>query len=269
MRNRNREPFRSRWKLAATGFVAGFGGGLASLGGGTLIIPLLSEWIGLDRHQARGTAMAVAGVTALAGAFFYGLHGSVAWNTLLWTGIPAALTAPLAARYTENWPDDLLRRGFALVLLAGALALWWHPGPGNGLALNWPGLWMVATGILAGLVAGVIGISGGPILAPLFVLGLGMPQQLAQGSSLNARLPAIVAGTLEDHREGLVCWRYLPLLASGDLAGAWLGTHAAMALPEERLRQVFVLLLLLIAIHEWLGRPLHAGYPNRSHGSYP
>lgn len=41
--------------------------------------------------------------------------------------------------------------------------------------------YLLSVGVLEGLVGGVVGISGGPILAPLFVLGLGMAQQLAQG----------------------------------------------------------------------------------------
>ena len=242
------------WKLATTGLLAGFGGGLASLGGGTLIIPLLTEWIGLDRHRARGTAMAVAGFTAIGGALVYGSHGHVQWNTLLWTGIPAALVAPWAARLSIDWPDLVLRRLLGSIMLAGSIALFLHPGPGNGFATQWPWLWLLATGVIAGALAGIVGISGGPVLAPLFVLELGMPQQLAQGSSLNARLPAVIAGVVEDQREGFVMWRMLPLLAAGDLAGIWGGAHLALMLPEPQMRQLFALLLLLLGLHELSGR---------------
>ena len=228
-----------------------------SLGGGTLIIPLLTEWIGLDRHRARGTAMALAGITAAAGALIYGSRGHVQWSTLLWTGVPAALIAPWAARLSLHWPDLVLRRLLGAILLAGSIALLFHPGPGNGFAIHWPWLWLVGTGIIAGALAGIVGISGGPILAPLFVLGLGMPQQLAQGSSLNARLPAVIAGVIEDQREGLVAWRLLPLLAAGDLVGIWAGAHLALALPEQQLRALFAMLLLLLGLHELGGRSRH------------
>jgi len=245
------------WKLAATGFAAGFGGGLVSLGGGTLVIPLLTEWVGLDRHRARGTAMAIAGITAVTGAFIYGRHGHVQWDTLLWTGLPATLVAPLAARLSLHWPDALLRRLLGLTMIGGAVALFLHPGPGTAIAAHWPRAWLLGTGILAGALAGIVGVSGGPLLAPLFVLGLGMPQQLAQGSSLNARLPAVIAGVVEDHREGLVVWRFLPLLAAGDLLGTWAGAQAALALPEHQLRYLFASMLLLLGLHELLGHPRH------------
>ncbi len=266
MRNSGAPPW---WKPLTVGLVAGFGGGLASLGGGTLVIPLLSEWLGLDRHRARGTAMVLAGVTSLAGALRYGLSGQVQWDTLLWTGLPAAVAAPLAARLSFDWPDHLLRRLLGLLLLGGAVALLIHPGRGAGVALEHPHAWMVLTGVFAGFMAGVVGVSGGPVLAPLFVVGLGMPQQMAQGSSLNARLPAVVAGALEDIRESLVEWPLLPWMALGDLAGVVVGSELALALPEAGLRRLFAVLLLLLAARELLDRARFAHGPRRPHDNYP
>ncbi len=252
------------------GFFTGFGGGLASLGGGTLLIPLLTDWLGLSQHEARGTAMVIAGFTAISGALGYGLHASVQWDTLLWTGIPALICAPLAARLSVNWPESTLRRLFAVVLLLGAVALVLRGSePASGFASGWPDLWLVLVGVIAGVVAGVVGISGGPVLAPLFVLGLGMPQQMAQGSSLTARLPAIASSIWENQREGLICWRLVPLLGLGDVAGTLMGTQLALWLPEHQLRYAFALLLVVLAVHELAGRPAQPGVAHRPHGTYP
>ena len=261
---------RPRGRTLMAGFFTGFGGGLASLGGGTLLIPMLTDWLGMSQHEARGTAMVVAGFTAVSGAVGYGLHGSVQWNTLLWTGIPALICAPLAARLSVDWPELTLRRLFAVVLLLGALALVLRGGePGGGFASAWSAPWLVLVGVIAGVVAGVVGVSGGPVLAPLFVLGLGMPQQLAQGSSLTSRLPAIASSIWENQREGLVCWRSVPLLGLGDVIGTVLGTRLALWLPEHLLRYAFAGLLVLLALHELAGRPAQRHVSHRPHGTYP
>ena len=47
----------SVYKSFVIGTIAGVGGGLMSLGGGTLVIPLLMGWLGLTPLQARGTAI--------------------------------------------------------------------------------------------------------------------------------------------------------------------------------------------------------------------
>ena len=77
------------WSHALTiGFIAGFGGGFVSLGGGTLAIPLLISWIGLNAFQARGTALMVALFSASMGSFVYHQGG-------LSTGIPLYLSRHL------------------------------------------------------------------------------------------------------------------------------------------------------------------------------
>jgi uncharacterized protein len=256
-------------RLLASGVVTGLGGGLASLGGGTILIPLLTEWLDMSQLEARGTAMATSGFTALSGALSYGLHGSVDWRTLVWTGLPALICAPVAARISRAWPQALLRRTFGVVVLLGALTLLLKGTVGGGFADTWPLAWLALVGVIAGSVAGIVGVSGGPVLAPLFVLGLGMPQALAQGSSLLARLPAIAGGVAENAREKAVDWHSLPLLATGVVAGTVIGSLLALHLPERGLHWLFAALLVALGLHELGNRPLHRHIEHRPHGSYP
>jgi uncharacterized protein len=256
-------------RLLVSGLITGFGGGLASLGGGTLLIPLLTEWGDMNLLEARGTAMAAAFFTAVSGAVTYGLNGNVEWQTLLWTGLPALICAPLATRLSASWPQSLLRRLFGIVVLLGALALFAKGDLHAGFASGWPLYWLVLVGVIAGSVAGVVGVSGGPVLAPLFALGLGMPQQLAQGSSLVSRLPAIVGGVAENQREGAVCWRALAWIVPGIIVGTVAGGALAIHLPESILRWLFASLLVLLGLHEIVGRPLHPHIDHRPHGTYP
>jgi len=260
-------PHHARSLLA--GFLTGFGGGLASLGGGTLLIPMLTAWLGLSQHQARGTAMVIAGFTAVSGALSYGLYGSVRWDSLLWAGVPALICAPLAARLSMHWPERLLRQLFSVVLLLGAVALFARDGLSGGFASGCPHSWLIMVGVITGSVAGVVGISGGPVLAPLFVIGLGMPQQMAQGSSLTARIPAILSGVWEDQREGLIRWQLVPLLALGDVVGTLAGAHLALQLPEPLLRGCFAFLLMLLGLYELFGGPRYGHAKYRPHGNYP
>jgi len=259
----------SHLRLLASGLVGGLGGGLASLGGGTLLIPLLTEWLGMSRLAARGTAMAASFFTAVSGTITYGLHGNVDWRTLFWTGLPALVCAPLAARLSADWPQDLLRRLFGVVVLLSAAALLARGDLHAGFATGWSLPWMVLVGVIAGTVAGVVGVSGGPVLTPLFALGLGLTQQLAQGSSLVSRLPAILSGVAENQREGSVRWRALPLLGLGIVIGTVAGSILAIHLPEHILRSLFAVVLILLGLHEISGRPIHPHIDHRPHGTYP
>ncbi len=230
------------------GLIAGFGGGLMSLGGGTLVIPLLMSWLRLTPLQARGTAIMVAIFSALTGSIVYGMRGSLDWQAALWVAIPAFIITPLAAAWSEKLPAKALKQSFGLVvIIGGALVIFRDSLPFSLLVpAQWSQPYLLAVGIIEGLVAGIIGISGGPILAPLFVLGLGMPQQLAQGCSLAARLPATLSGGWENWRLGNVCKTLVVPLAIGALAGAIGGAHVALSLHEAHLRSLFGGLLLLL-----------------------
>lgn len=252
------------FKAALVGAIAGFGGGLVSLGGGTLVIPLLMGWLGLEPVRARGTAMVVAVFSAGMGTLVYARGGMLDLEAVLWVALPSFFIAPLAAGFSARWSAQRLKAGFGLVVvLGGALVVARDLLPGGvGVPDDWRPGYLLFVGTFEGLAAGIIGISGGPILAPLFVLGLGMPQQLAQGCSLAARLPAVLSGAWENWRLGSICWRLVPALALGAMLGAWIGSRTALFLPEHYLRLVFGLLLISLG-----GRYLCEGIRRSGQGS--
>ena len=238
------------------GLTAGLGGGLASLGGGTLAIPLMVALLGLDAFRARGTALALALISALVASLVYLHGGQIDWHAVVWIALPSALLTPWVAARTEHLRNGQLLRLFGLVLIGGALALLARDAAGlrPWVSADLAPPYLLLVGVIEGLVTGSVGVSGGPVLAPLLVLGLGMPQQLAQGCSLASRIPAILTGLGENLRHGHVCWRCLPALAVGATLGAWAGGQLALRLPEATLRHLFALLLMLLGLHYlWRG----------------
>lgn len=234
----------------AIGLLAGLGGGLFSLGGGTLTIPLMMGWLGLSPFAARGTALAAALLPTLLSATLYARAGRVDWAVVLLVAVPAMLVTPWVAERTERLDGRRLRRWFGVVVMFGALFLVLRDELLGGMALHgvWGWLYAPLVGVVEGLVAGSVGISGGPVLAPLLVLGLGMPQQLAQGCALAARIPAVITGIGENLRHGHVRLGLLPGLVLGGLFGAWLGSRIALALPELHLRLLFAAILAVVGL---------------------
>jgi uncharacterized membrane protein YfcA len=165
--------------------------------------------------------------------------------------VPAFVVAPLAAAFTERWPASRLKAGFGLVVMLGGLMVVFRDAIIGELAVpqGWQIGYLLLVGTVGGVVTGVTGISGGPVYAPLFVLGLGMPQQLAQGCSLASRLPAVVSGSWENWRLGNIRSGLVPGLGIGAVAGAWTGGHVALWLPEQGLRTFFGLLLIGLGLH--------------------
>jgi hypothetical protein len=112
----------------------------------------------------------------------------------------------------------------------------------------------VALGAAAGLVAGFFGVGGGVIFVPTLTLVFGLGQLEAEATSLAAILPAVAAGAWQQSRYGNVDWRSGLILGVVGIAGVELGVRVADSLDEDRLRQLFALLLFGVAAQlAWRG----------------
>ena len=115
-------------------------------------------------------------------------------------------------------------------------------------------LLVVVSGFGVGLLSGVMGIGGGILLVPMMVLGFGLAQHLAQGTSRAAIIPTAVVGAVTHDRAGNVDRGAALWLGAGGLLGALAGALVAVAMPRQLLVRLFGALLLYSAYRIWVGR---------------
>jgi len=246
---------RERFAAIAGGVAAGAAGGLFGVGGGIVLVPILVGYFRLTQHQAHGTSLAVIGATALASVVVYGAHHQVAWLTALVAGISSVFTARLGARTAVRTSTRNLKLAFAVMLVVLAVRLLWKM-PAGAPRLADVGLVArlgvdVAVGAGSGFLAGLLGIGGGVIAVPAFRLLLGMPQQLAQGTSLALILLAAPVGAIEHARFGNVVGRLVGWIAVGAIAGGLVTSQLVQAAPGPLLTRAFAVFLLANAL--WMG----------------
>lgn len=111
---------------------------------------------------------------------------------------------------------------------------------------------LAGIGLVAGLLAGLLGVGGGVVLVPALVLLLGFDQHVAQGTSLLVVVPAALVGSTINHRRGRFRIRDAALLVAGGLAGAALGSSLALGLDDAMLRRLFAALLIGLGIQQLL-----------------
>lgn len=108
-------------------------------------------------------------------------------------------------------------------------------------------LMLIAIGISAGILSGLIGIGGGIIIVPMLLL-LGFSQQGAQGTSLAALLPPVtLLAVINYYKEGYVDWRFALMISVFFILGGFLGSKIAISLDQKMLKKIFGVILLLIA----------------------
>jgi len=113
---------------------------------------------------------------------------------------------------------------------------------------------LLAIGLTAGLLAGLLGIGGGVIMVPAMVLVTAFDQHVAQGTSLLVIIPAAAFGSFTHHRRGRLALRDAGAVAAGGVFGALLGSATALSLDEEILQRLFAVLILVVAARMLLTR---------------
>ncbi|HEV8460640.1 MAG TPA: sulfite exporter TauE/SafE family protein [Gaiellaceae bacterium] len=103
-------------KLLAIGLVSGFFGALFGVGGGIVIVPLLTLWLVFDQRRASATSLAAILFSSIAGAITYAFHGEVKPGAAMLVGIPAVFGVLAGTSLQQRVPVRELTYGFAVLL---------------------------------------------------------------------------------------------------------------------------------------------------------
>jgi uncharacterized membrane protein YfcA len=107
---------------------------------------------------------------------------------------------------------------------------------------------LIVIGIFTGFMSGMLGIGGAIIMIPALILFLGLTQQTAQGTSLAVMLPPIgILAAYNYYKAGQVNIWFAVVLAVFFLLGSWFGSKLALNIPQNLLKKIFGILLLMVA----------------------
>jgi len=110
-------------------------------------------------------------------------------------------------------------------------------------------IYLILIGLAAGFLGGMVGIGGGVIIVPALVLLFGLSQHNAQGISLAMMLfPVGLFGVLNYYKKGYVDFKYAGLIAVGFLIGSYLGSKFSLTLPQELVKKIFAVVMILLAL---------------------
>ncbi len=116
-------------------------------------------------------------------------------------------------------------------------------------------LMMIATGVVGGILAGLLGVGGGIVIVPVleFALGiLGMDpairMHVAVATSLATIIPTSISSSRAHHAKGAVDFTLIRSWALPILLGALFGTWVATIVESYVLAAVFAAIALLVAL---------------------
>ena len=272
--------------MLGAGAGAGLFGSLLGLGGGTLIVPLLTLGFGLPLRDAVGVSLVAVIVTSSASAsVFLQRHaanlrlgmtlelftatGAIVGGIVAFALDVRLLAGLFAALLVYVGLSMVLRRGAPPAEAEGiaaaadddppaagaALDDTAREGPGQGVAarLSGPGYRVhrlgagVAGSVFAGVVSALLGIGGGTVKVPLMHLAMGVPLRVATATSnLMMGVTASASAVIYLLRGGIDPYVAGPT-AIGVFVGASIGSRVVHRIDLRVLRLLFTVVLLYTA----------------------
>ena len=246
------------------GSVAGFLAGLLGIGGGLVIVPMLTFMFtsqGLPHehilHLALGTSLASIMFTSVSSMRAHNKRDAVLWPTF-WRITPGIIAGTLfGAWIAAQLSTNFLKIFFACFLYYVSLKMFLKMQPKANREL--PGtVGMTGAGGIIGIFSSLVGIGGGTLSVP-FLTWCGTAMHKAIGTSAAIGFPIAVAGAAGYLLNGLnaqslpsycLGFIHLPALATivvASVSMAPFGAKTAHNLPVAKLKKYFAILLFILA----------------------
>lgn len=230
--------------------------GLLGGGGSILAVPALVYGAGVPLGAAVPTSLLVVGVSA-AVALLPRLRGrQIRWRIAAIVGGCGAAAAFGGAAVNRLLDPRLVLAGFAALMIIAAVRMLRADGatggdcalPGGGV--HWRGCLpkSIGVGIAVGFLTGLFGVGGGFLIIPALVLFLGLPMNVAVGTSLAVIVLNSAAGFAAHAGSGALDYRIAGAFTLAAVAGSLTAGRLAARLPADRLRRPFAYLVIAVAV---------------------
>lgn len=108
---------------------------------------------------------------------------------------------------------------------------------------------LLAVGLAAGLLSGLVGIGGGIIIVPVLVYFLGFTQQQAQGTTLFMFLfPIGILGVMNYYKAGAIDWKVAAIIAATFFVGSFFGSKLAISIDQATVKKIFGIIIIALGI---------------------
>lgn len=250
---------------------AGALGSMVGIGGGVLLIPLLTLWVGVPIHNAIGASLVAVIATSSAAASSYladKLTNVRLAMTLEITTASGALLGGLTATFLNRFTLEVV---FAVALTVLGFHMLrssrqregnhepFHPN--SRLSSEYVDSYSKKTvrygvrnlplglgvSFLAGNVSGLLGIGGGVMKVPAMVLAMGVPMRAAVATSNFMIGVTAVSSAFVYYSRGFILPQVAVPTALGVFIGSLFGARIATRMKGSRLTVFFALVLLVFA----------------------
>ena len=233
--------------IVLLGFAAGVLGSMIGLGGGIIVVPVLT-FFGFPPTAAASNSLFAALSNATASTISYSRQKRIDYSLGIKLGLLSVPGTVLGAIISDDVAPDIFKILFGFVLIASAAYIFLRKKieTKEKTLSKQMTVFAVGASFFAGIISSFFGIGGGIIFVPLMVVGMGMAMKKAAPTSqlilFFASLSGVVVHSILGHPDFLQAG----LLAVGSFFGGLVGARLSLHI-RERYLQILVTVVILIA----------------------
>ena len=235
--------------LIPLGFAAGVLGSMIGLGGGIIIVPILT-FFGFSPTLAASNSLFAAFSNAVASTISYSRQKRIDYSLGVKLGLLTIPGTVLGAYISSDVASDVFKILFGFVLFASAAYIFLRKKiEGRDKTFSKQMIvFAVGASFFAGIISAFFGIGGGIIFVPLMIVGMGMAMKKAAPTSqlilLFASFSGVIVHTILGHSDFLQAG----LLSVGSFAGGLVGARLSVDIHERFLRILVSVVVVVAAI---------------------
>lgn len=223
--------------------------GLLGGGGSIITVPVLVYTGSLDAQTAVTMALAIVGVTSLAGSLFKARSGLVHKKAAFLFSSTGIVGALLGAQFTPLVAPRILLVLFAVLMIATAVGMLTKRNAKELAPLSQCRPWRCASaGFGVGAITGFLGVGGGFLIVPAMVHFGKVPLKMAIGTSLVVIAFNSLSGLAGQLRHSTINWGATGSFIVMALIGMGVGVAVTPKVPRERLSQLFGWFVIAVGV---------------------
>ncbi len=233
--------------LIPLGFAAGILGSMIGLGGGIIVVPILT-FLGFPPTVAASNSLFAALSNAVASTITYSKQKRIEFSLGLKLGLLTIPGTILGAVISSDISSEIFKILFGIILILSSVYIFLRKKleTKEKTLSKQMIIFAIGASFFAGIVSSFFGIGGGIIFVPLMVVGMGMAMKRAAPTSQLILLFASFSGVVVHSVLGHPDFLQAGLLAIGSFFGGLVGARLSLDV-KERYLQILVSSVILIA----------------------
>jgi len=235
--------------LIPLGFAAGILGSMIGLGGGIIVVPILT-FLGFPPTVAASNSLFAALSNAVASTITYSKQKRIEFSLGLKLGLLTIPGTILGAVISSDISSEIFKILFGIILIFSSVYIFLRKKleTKEKILSKQMIIFAIGASFFAGIISSFFGIGGGIIFVPLMVVGMGMAMKRAAPTSQLILLFASFSGVVVHSVLGHPDFLQAGLLAIGSFFGGLVGARLSLDVKERYLQILVSSVILITAV---------------------